>query len=483
MVAFKNSQTAMPGSRDEGKTGSNILLCYTCQLLNPQNELPTKRILQTWWPLAASWLLMGAELPAITAVIARLPNPVINLAAYGGVVFPLALIIEAPIIMLLAASTALCKDTASYNKVRRFMMVAGASLTLLHILIAFTPLYYVVVKGILGVPDVVVEPARIGLMIMTPWTWSIAYRRFNQGVLIRFNRSQTVGIGTVIRLSTDGLVLLAGYLIGTIPGIIVATSAVAAGVVSEAIYAGIAARPVINSDLRLTSPVKPELTWPAFFTFYIPLAMTSLLILLANPIGSAALSRMPDPLASLAAWPVVTGLVSMFRSAGTAFNEVVVALLDEPYSSHSLRRFATWLEGLSTLALLVIVATPLAPFYFQTISALSDNLAGMARVGTWLALPLPALSVLQSWYQGAILHGRRTGGIIEAVVVYLVASAVTLAAGVVWGQATGLYIGLASLSISTLMQTIWLWVRSQPVFNEIHQRDALEIEPATSVAV
>ena len=68
---------------------------------------------------------MGAELPALSAVIARLPNPVVNLAAYGGVVFPLALIIESPIIMLLAASTALCKDWASYRKLYRFMMVAA----------------------------------------------------------------------------------------------------------------------------------------------------------------------------------------------------------------------------------------------------------------------------------------------------------------------------------------------------------------------
>ena len=29
-------------------------------------DLPFKRILHTWWPLAASWMLMGAELPALS---------------------------------------------------------------------------------------------------------------------------------------------------------------------------------------------------------------------------------------------------------------------------------------------------------------------------------------------------------------------------------------------------------------------------------
>ncbi len=254
-------------------------------------------------------------------------------------VFPLALIIESPIIMLLSASVALSKDWASYRLVRTYMMVAGASLTALHTLIVFTPLYYVVVRGILGAPEAIVEPARIGLAIMLPWTWTIAYRRFNQGVLIRFGHSRAVGAGTIVRLSADLIVLAAGLAIGTVPGIVVATLAVASGVTSEAIFAGIRVQPVLRNELAVAPVVKPPLTWPAFFVFYFPLVLTSLLGLIAQPMGSAALSRMPDPLSSLAVWPVVTGLVFMVRGLGIAFNEVVVALLDEPGARPVLRRF------------------------------------------------------------------------------------------------------------------------------------------------
>ena len=109
-------------------------------------RLSYRRIFATWWPLAASWLLMGVELPAVSAFVARMPNPAINLAAYGGIVFPLALIIESPVIMLLAASTALSKDEPSYQLIRRFMLITAAALTGLHILIAFTPLYYFVAE-------------------------------------------------------------------------------------------------------------------------------------------------------------------------------------------------------------------------------------------------------------------------------------------------------------------------------------------------
>jgi hypothetical protein len=432
------------------------------------------RIIATWWPLAASWLLMGIELPALSAVVARLANPEINLAAYGGVVFPLALIIESPIIMLLAASTALSKDWDSYVTMRRFMMTTSALLTALHILIAFTPLYYVVVEGIIGAPQEIVEPARIGLMIMTPWTWSIAYRRFNQGVLIRFGHSRTVGLGTVVRLSADLIVLAVGYLIGSIPGIVVGTSAVAAGVVSEAIYIGFTVRPVLNMELKLAPPLEERLTLHKFLEFYVPLMMTSLLALLANPIGSAALSRMPKALPSLAVWPVVTGLIFMLRSLGIAYNEVVVALLDKPGSYPNLRRFTGILSAVTTVVLFLVAATPLSYFWFGKVSGLSPELAEMARLGVWIAMPLPALSALQSWYQGAILYGRRTRGITVSVVIYLLTSAIVLGLGVFWGKMPGLYVGLAALTASVLTQTIWLWHQSRGVILEVRIRDEQE---------
>ena len=414
---------------------------------------------------------MGAELPLLSAVVARLPNPAINLAAYGGIVFPLALIIESPVIMLLAASTALSKDEASYQLIRRFMMITAAALTALHILIAFTPLYYFVAERLLGAPEVIIEPGRIGLMIMIPWTWSIAYRRFNQGVLIRYNHSKKVSIGTVIRLTADLIVLLIGYSIGTIQGIVVATCAVSAGVISEAIYSGIAVRPVVRDQVKAMPVVKPALTLLNFLKFYIPLVLTSLLTLLVLPIGSAALSRMPLALASLAVWPVISGLTFMFRSIGVAYNEVVVALLEKPLSTQSLRRFTGILSAFTTLLILIMAVTPLSLFWFQVISGLEPDLAAMGVTGLIIAIPTAGLAVLQSWYQGTILYGGRTRGITEAVVVFLVTCTALLWAGVTWGQVTGLYWALASFTIAMITQTIWLWYRSRPEERLVQERD------------
>ncbi len=444
------------------------------QIISTQNEhAPMRRVINTWWPLAASWLLMALELPAISAVMARLPNPTISLAAYNSIVFPLALIIESPIIMLLAASTALSKDTASYRKIRSFMLVTSTALTGLHILIAFTPLYYPVVSGLLNADPAIIEPARTGMKIMLPWTGAIAFRRFNQGVLIRFERSRAVSLGTGVRLVSNWLVLAFGYLNGSLAGIIVGTSAVSVGVISEAIYIGFTTRPVIHTDLAKAKPVEPPLTLRAFLTFYIPLALTSLLTLLVNPITSAAVNRMPERMGSNAVWSAVNGLVFMLRSLGMAFNEVVVALLDEQFSSPTLRRFTTYLAIATTIALFLIAATPLAVIWLEKIIGLPPELAQLARLAIWLALPIPALNAFQSWYQGTILFSKTTRAIPESILLYLLTVAIVLIGGVIYGQIAGLYIGAIALGSSMFVQTVWLWFRSRQIRRQLQQRDEI----------
>lgn len=449
--------------------------------------LTLREVFTAWYPLAGSWLLMGMELPAVSAIISRLPDPKVSLAAYGGVVFPLSMIIEAPIIMLLSASTALSRDRRSYLMLRRFMLRSGFILTLLHALIAFTPLFDLVVGRIIHPPADVLAPARLGLMIMTPWTWSIAYRRFQQGVLIRSGRSHLVGIGTMVRLGANAIILALGMILGNLPGIVVGATAVAVGVMSESLFIGIAVRPTLREqfgdttfrtlrdllprrsgtpgpagDIGPTDDTRPPLTWGVFFEFYIPLALTSLLLMSTGPIVSATVSRMPRPLDSLAVWPVINGLTFILRSLGMAVNEVVVAHLDRPGAIRSLRRFSLLL-GLATSSIFAVVGfTPLARVYFAKVTALSPELTALATKAVRIVVLMPCFGALQSWFQGVLVHSRQTRGITESVVVYLGANLALLTLGVRFVHAPGIFVGLGAIVASTVCQLIWLWRRSRP---------------------
>ncbi|MBE0635243.1 hypothetical protein IH601_04540 [Candidatus Bipolaricaulota bacterium] len=442
-------------------------------MIQSTSAVTTRQITRTWWPLAASWVLMALELPAINIVITRLANPEIHLAAYGSLVFPLALVVEAPIIMLLAASTAICSDWGTYRKVRRFMHILSFGLTAIHALIAFTPLYGFIARVVLSAPEEIIGPARIGLMISLPWTWSIAYRRFNQGVLIRFGHSLSVGLGTIVRLLADCSVLAIGYAIGTIQGTAIAAATIIAGVLFEALYVGLRVRPVLRDQLPEVSPEHGPFSYGSFLKFYIPLSLTSLIFLAARPIFSAGIGRMLDPLASLAVLPVITSVTFLFRAGGVAFSEVVIAMLEKPGSYVALRNFAIGLTMAMTLGILLVTGTRLGSIWLSDITGLSDRLLPLARAGLWFAILLPGLSAIQSWFQGIVMHHKRTHAITEAVILYLVVTGSILFAGVFWGRIGGVYVALIAMTAGEIVRTAWLAWRSRQARAVLRSRDTV----------
>ena len=113
--------------------------------------LPLAGILRFWLPLAATWLMMAAEGPFVAALVARLPEPTYNLAAFG-VALALAFVAESPIIMLLAATTALARDRESFRRLRRFSFLMNGGVTAAMALIAFPPLFDVLASRVLALP-------------------------------------------------------------------------------------------------------------------------------------------------------------------------------------------------------------------------------------------------------------------------------------------------------------------------------------------
>ena len=103
----------------------------------------------------------------------------------------------------------------------------------------------------------------------------------------------------------------------------------------------------------------------------------------------------------------------------------------------------------------------LAEGWFSTVAGLSPSLAAMAGAALWMALPVPATRVLQSWYQGLLVNARRTRAITEAVVVFGATCGVVLAHGMWHGSSSGLAIAVVAFSLRRLTQTAWLAWRAR----------------------
>ena len=404
---------------------------------------------------------MSAEPSALAAVVARLPNPSIHLAAYGSVAFPLIGIIQAPVLTLLSLSTAMSKDWASFVKGRRLMFYIGGFLTLLYVLVIFTPLYRWLVQVVISAPPEVLEPARVAMIIGLPWTFAVAYRRFHQGVMIRFEHSRVVTVGTLLRFTADAAVLILALVMWNIPGASVASLMMVAGVVTEAIYVGLRVRPILSGELRVAPAVKPAVGLWEMLVFFIPLGMTPLLNQLIRPIGAAALSRLPHPLETLAIWPVISSFSFLIVTPGSAFNEVVIAMLDRPNARENLRRFMFILMAVQFCVFVLVAFSPLSYWWFLRVSGLSPELAHLASRAFILLLPGSLLSPLNSWFSGLIIHSRRSRSITEAMGIYLGVYTAALWTGWLLVPVSGIYIAVASSMLASISQNAFLWYRSR----------------------
>src|SRR5690348_2946049 len=110
-----------------------------------------REIFHLWLPLAVSFELMMLEGPAVQGAMGRLPGAPLNLAAWG-LTMSLSLLVESPIIMLLATAIALVKDSDTFHALRRFTLCVIGFCTALTFLVAFTPIFDVIAAHLMGQP-------------------------------------------------------------------------------------------------------------------------------------------------------------------------------------------------------------------------------------------------------------------------------------------------------------------------------------------
>ena len=416
--------------------------------------LTLSRLARFWLPLQATWLMMAVEGPFLAMFIARMDAPKVNLAAYG-VAYSFAIISEAPVIMMMSASTALVDGRPAYRALRRFAHTLSAALTLGVGLALLTPAMDWVLSGLLGLDAHVADLTDTALWLLVPWPAAIGYRRFYQGILIRAGLTRRVAWGTVVRLVTMATAATVAATNG-MAGVLVGSVALSSGVCAEAVATRFMARAAVR-DLAETSSSDQDLSWRGLSSFYWPLALTSTISLAVHPMVTFFMGRAQAPLESLATLPVLNALIFVFRTPALAYQEVVIATLGEDRRHlPQVLRFAGLLAVGATVPLVVIAWSPLWRVWFETISGLSPELAAYTMWPVRILSLMPALSLLLNLERSLLVHGRRTPPITMASVVEVVGIAGCLAVGVLWLDAVGVTVAAVAYLVGRVLANVTL---------------------------
>ena len=384
----------------------------------PRGGLAVSSILWFWLPLAATWLMMAAEGPYVAAIIARMPEAAFNLAAYG-VAFSLAWLVESPIMMLLTASNSLVRNRQTFLALRRFTYRMNTAVTALMLVGVAPPVFRFVTGTVMGLPPAVAGLVHVATMVLIPWPAAIGYRRFYQGLLVRRGLTRRVAYGTVVRLATMSVTAASLALATSIHGASIGAIALVTGVLAEAAASRVMARRVVASLLaEPDDPAAPRLTQRDIVHFYYPLALTSIISLVTGPMLTFFMGRSRAPIESLAVMPVVQSLVFLFRSGGVAYQEVGVARMGRRREREvEVGRGALVLASGTTVALALMLFTPIAGAWFGGLSGLSADLSRFALTPARILLLLPATEYWLAFQRSRFILSGKTRVVTVATVI------------------------------------------------------------------
>jgi hypothetical protein len=388
---------------------------------------------------------MAIESPISVGVLSRLPQPEISTAAFF-IMMALSLWIESPVIDLLSTSTTLAKDNEDFQTLKKFVYGVIGIVTAIHALVAFTPLFVLIGNRFMGVPINVVEAAQPGFQIMTLWSAFIGWRRFLQGVLIRFGATKRIGFGTFVRMAAMSAAAGLLYVFSDLRGIEIAAISLMAAVAAESVYVHLAAAPIVRSKLEFarSAPDVPPLTMRKLVNFHAPLTATTTVMMLGSPLVGWALAKAPGSIGQIAGWQVASTLIWLCRTIVFALPEVVITLYRDEQSSAKLRQFCLSVGIFTSAALLLFAALRIDMLFFTRVLHASEDVARIAHAAFIASAALPLVGAMQSYVRGMLTALHLTVARFSAVIIAIAALALFLYLTIVGG-----YAGVISASIAT----------------------------------
>jgi len=401
--------------------------------------------------------MMAVEGPFLAAMIARLAEPVFNLAAYG-VAFSLALVVEAPVIMIMSAATALARNRLSYIRLRTFTHALNAGVTLAMVVALLPPVFNAIAYGLIGLPPEVAFRTHIALLILLPWPAAIGIRRLYQGVLIRHRLTRRVAYGTVVRLAAMFGTAFVLARDGRLEGAWVGAAALTMGVSCEAVASRFMAAGALRKLMAVPGVATGAVaSWVALTRFYYPLALTTLLSLGIHPVVTFFVGNSRMPLESLAVLPVIGSLVFIFRSLGLAYQEVVIALIgDEQEGYVPLRTFGILLSLGVAVGLSLIAWTPLAGVWFRNVSGLTDELAAFALTPVRILSIIPGLTAVLSFQRAVMVIRNTTNRVTLATIIEVAGTVVVMWVAISFLNAIGAVAAASALLIGRIGANLYV---------------------------
>lgn len=375
------------------------------------------KIFTYWRSLAGTLLLMAIEIPMIVAMMGRLPEPIANLAALA-VVLGVGSLIHAPVLRFMSVAITLVKDHNSYKIFSNFLYITSLMLGLVIFLITIDPLFTLLTKIIIPIPQDITSKISRGLRIWSIFPLLIAIRRRNQGILIGNALPNRVIFCTFSRFIVIFSILSVSIIF---PAQFIAFGSLEIGVASmglgifiEAILSQALVSPVIlkikSIKLSLESDnFKPAITYRELSKQYLPLAVSGIVLMGSQTILTFFISRASFSSQSLAVLPAILGSLQIFSWTGFAIQDTTIGILNSDVNAkNELRRFTLLLAIILCAIFGLLTLSGGLNFYYLYINKLPTELIRFTTIPNLLLISVPATVIWRAYRRGLLILNGHT---------------------------------------------------------------------------
>jgi O-antigen/teichoic acid export membrane protein len=196
-----------------------------------------------------------------------------------------------------------------------------------------------------------------------------------------------------------------------------------------------------------------ELTYKKIFIFWIPLALTWLMMSVEGPFLAAIIARLANEKENLAAFGIAFSFGLILESPIIMLMSTSVALVKNNQTYQKLKKFTNVLNFSITFGLIILIIPQVFYFITMDLIGLNKEIAELTHLATILLLPWPAAIGYRRFYQGILIKHGQTKKVTIGTTARLIFMGTT-ALILYHNDVRGALVGAASLSVGVTMESI-----------------------------
>ncbi len=215
--------------------------------------------------------------------------------------------------------------------------------------------------------------------------------------------------------------------------------------------------------------------------FFLPLAITSALMMASHSLISAGLARTIDPVQSIAAYSVALNLAAIFEAPLIQTRQMALTLPRDRNSFARISRLALTALLISVGMEILIALTPLGSLIFGRVLSVPSELLQATIRNFWVVMILPLVSGVRTFYQGVIIREKQTSSITVAMVIRIALMCALVYAFTRWGWVKGGYVGGVTLITGVGLEMVFAIRKANILLKQQHDRlDDEDGQPVTA---